>query len=84
MSNDVKDYQQHLLQAIQSFSGFASLMESIRDNHFFSTTEAGLTNACFISTIINPRRIFQRFRSRSRPQDEEHRTTSVQEKDNYY
>ncbi|HNX92675.1 MAG TPA: hydrogenase formation protein HypD [Syntrophomonas sp.] len=41
MSNDVKDYQQHLLQAIQSFSGFASLME-VCGTHTMAIARSGI------------------------------------------
>ena len=41
MSNDVKDYQQHLLQAIQSFSGSASLME-VCGTHTMAIAKSGI------------------------------------------
>lgn len=41
MSNDVKDYQQHLLQAIQSFSGPVSLME-VCGTHTMAIAKSGI------------------------------------------
>ena len=41
MSNDVKDYQKHLLQAIQSFSGSASLME-VCGTHTMAIAKSGI------------------------------------------
>jgi len=41
MSNDVKDYQQHLLQAIQSFNGSASLME-VCGTHTMAIAKSGI------------------------------------------